>query len=338
MRKFALATAAAVALLFTAPSFTGVTTPAEAQTTVVKKKVVVKHGDRGRHMGRYGDAAVTWAGTLTAAVTRLAPLQSRRQEGRDHQEEGQRQDRDQEEGHARLSPRDFVKQAAPGDRGRFAISPRVSLVLEFPAGSLGPGDIAMSKRLVLSACAVMLLSASALAKPGVATTTVNLRAEANTTSEVLAKIPAGSAPRRRRLQRRLVRRHLPGQERLCDPDRARCERAPARGAPRAAARRLRSRRRFRTGRAGLSAVSGRAARGLRAGAVLRAGTLFLWPGAVLGRRIRLSRLAEVVGGDNGQPKKRFSLCQRSRLGSGQSAFSFGGLRTCREDDGTLRHC
>ena len=55
MRKFALATAAAVALLFTAPSFTGVTTPAEAQTTVVKKKVVVKHGDRGRHMGRYGD-------------------------------------------------------------------------------------------------------------------------------------------------------------------------------------------------------------------------------------------------------------------------------------------
>ena len=55
MKKFALATAAAVALLFTAPSFTGVTTPAEAQTTVVKKKVVIKHSDRGRHMGRYGD-------------------------------------------------------------------------------------------------------------------------------------------------------------------------------------------------------------------------------------------------------------------------------------------
>jgi hypothetical protein len=55
MRKFALATAAAAALLFTAPSFSGVTTPAEAATTVVKKKVVVKHGDRGRHMGRYGD-------------------------------------------------------------------------------------------------------------------------------------------------------------------------------------------------------------------------------------------------------------------------------------------
>ncbi len=54
MRKFALATAAAVALLFTAPSFTGVTSPAEAQT-VVKKKIVIKHGDRGRHMGRYGD-------------------------------------------------------------------------------------------------------------------------------------------------------------------------------------------------------------------------------------------------------------------------------------------
>jgi hypothetical protein len=50
MKKLALATAAAVALLFTAPSFTGVTTPAEAQT-VVKKKVVIKHGDRGRHHG-----------------------------------------------------------------------------------------------------------------------------------------------------------------------------------------------------------------------------------------------------------------------------------------------
>ena len=50
MKKLALATAAAAALLFTAPSFTGVTTPAEAQT-VVKKKVVIKHGDRGRHDG-----------------------------------------------------------------------------------------------------------------------------------------------------------------------------------------------------------------------------------------------------------------------------------------------
>ena len=53
MKKLALATAAAVALLFTAPSFTGVTTPAEAQTTVVKKKVVIKHGDRSRHMVRH---------------------------------------------------------------------------------------------------------------------------------------------------------------------------------------------------------------------------------------------------------------------------------------------
>ena len=50
----------------------------------------------------------------------------------------------------------------------------------------------MSKRLVLSACAILLLSASAFARPGVATTTVNLRAEANTTSEVLAKMPAGA--------------------------------------------------------------------------------------------------------------------------------------------------
>ena len=51
MKKFALATAAAAALMFAAPSFTGLSaTPAEAQT-VVKKKVVIKHGDRGRHEG-----------------------------------------------------------------------------------------------------------------------------------------------------------------------------------------------------------------------------------------------------------------------------------------------
>jgi hypothetical protein len=55
-----------------------------------------------------------------------------------------------------------------------------------------PGDIAMSKRLVLSACAVVLLSASAVALPGVAVTTVNLRAESNTTSAVLAKMPVGA--------------------------------------------------------------------------------------------------------------------------------------------------
>jgi len=50
----------------------------------------------------------------------------------------------------------------------------------------------MGKRLVLSACAFALLTASALAKPGVATTTVNLRAEANTSSGILAKIPGGA--------------------------------------------------------------------------------------------------------------------------------------------------
>jgi|KBSSwiStaDraftv2_1062776.scaffolds.fasta_scaffold474557_2 uncharacterized protein YraI len=50
----------------------------------------------------------------------------------------------------------------------------------------------MSKRLVLSVCAVVLLSTSAFALPGVAVTTVNLRAEANTTSAVLAKMPAGA--------------------------------------------------------------------------------------------------------------------------------------------------
>ena len=90
MRKLALATAAAVALLFTAPSFTGVTTPAEAQT-VVKKKVVIKHGDRGRHMGRSRrPRPATW----------LAPS-SRRQEGRDHQARWRitATDRDQEEDH-----------------------------------------------------------------------------------------------------------------------------------------------------------------------------------------------------------------------------------------------
>jgi uncharacterized protein YraI len=45
-------------------------------------------------------------------------------------------------------------------------------------------------RLALS-CAMTLLAGAALAKPGVAISTVNLRAEANTTSAVLAKIPAG---------------------------------------------------------------------------------------------------------------------------------------------------
>lgn len=50
----------------------------------------------------------------------------------------------------------------------------------------------MAKGLI-AACAVLLLtSVAANAKPGVAVSTVNLRAEANTTSEVLKKIPAGS--------------------------------------------------------------------------------------------------------------------------------------------------
>ena len=111
MRKFALATAAAAALLFTAPSFSGVTTPAEAATTVVKKKVVVKHGDRGlANLVRHGDRGRHHG---------LAPLELRRQEGRGHQEEGQRQDRDQEEDHARLIPRDLSKRPRQ-HRGRFA--------------------------------------------------------------------------------------------------------------------------------------------------------------------------------------------------------------------------
>ena len=48
------------------------------------------------------------------------------------------------------------------------------------------------KRLALSCCALLLLTGAAAAKAGVAASTVNLRAEANTTSEVLAKIPAGA--------------------------------------------------------------------------------------------------------------------------------------------------
>jgi hypothetical protein len=48
---------------------------------------------------------------------------------------------------------------------------------------------AIMRRLLCAGACVLLLAGSAAAKPGVATTTVNLRAEANTTSEVLAKIP-----------------------------------------------------------------------------------------------------------------------------------------------------
>lgn len=47
----------------------------------------------------------------------------------------------------------------------------------------------MMRRFLCAGACVLLLAGGAAAKPGVATTTVNLRAEANTTSEVLAKIP-----------------------------------------------------------------------------------------------------------------------------------------------------
>ena len=59
MKMLVLATAAAVALAFTAPAFT---TPAVAQDASVKvkvkshegmtkKKIMIRHGDRGRHEG-----------------------------------------------------------------------------------------------------------------------------------------------------------------------------------------------------------------------------------------------------------------------------------------------
>jgi uncharacterized protein YraI len=48
------------------------------------------------------------------------------------------------------------------------------------------------KRLALSCCALMLFASAAAAKPGTAASTVNLRAEASTSSAILAKIPAGS--------------------------------------------------------------------------------------------------------------------------------------------------
>ena len=47
------------------------------------------------------------------------------------------------------------------------------------------------KLLSAFAC-VLALTASAAAKPGIAVSTVNLRAEANTTSAVLTKIPGGA--------------------------------------------------------------------------------------------------------------------------------------------------
>lgn len=48
------------------------------------------------------------------------------------------------------------------------------------------------KSLALSCCALLLLAGAAAARPGVAATTVNLRADSSTTSAVLAKIPAGA--------------------------------------------------------------------------------------------------------------------------------------------------
>ena len=47
----------------------------------------------------------------------------------------------------------------------------------------------MTRRFLCAGACVLLLAGSAAATPAVATTTVNLRAEANTTSEVLVKIP-----------------------------------------------------------------------------------------------------------------------------------------------------
>jgi hypothetical protein len=48
------------------------------------------------------------------------------------------------------------------------------------------------KTLSCAAFALLMLSGAAAAKPGVAATTVNLRAEANTGAAILAKIPGGA--------------------------------------------------------------------------------------------------------------------------------------------------
>jgi len=48
------------------------------------------------------------------------------------------------------------------------------------------------QRLAFSACAFALLTVAAAAKPGSAVSTVNLRAEANTGSAIVTKIPGGS--------------------------------------------------------------------------------------------------------------------------------------------------
>jgi uncharacterized protein YraI len=48
------------------------------------------------------------------------------------------------------------------------------------------------KRLALACAFLLATAAGAAARPGIAAATVNLRAEANTTSAVLTKIPAGA--------------------------------------------------------------------------------------------------------------------------------------------------
>ena len=50
----------------------------------------------------------------------------------------------------------------------------------------------MANRFALSCCALLLMSGAAAGKSGIAATTVNLRAEANTTSAIVAKIPGGA--------------------------------------------------------------------------------------------------------------------------------------------------
>jgi hypothetical protein len=47
-------------------------------------------------------------------------------------------------------------------------------------------------RLLCAGAIILVTAAAAAAKPGVATSTVNLRADPNTASDVLVKIPAGS--------------------------------------------------------------------------------------------------------------------------------------------------
>ena len=48
------------------------------------------------------------------------------------------------------------------------------------------------KTILCAGALALLLTANAAAKPGFAVSTVNLRAESNTTSEILAKIPGGA--------------------------------------------------------------------------------------------------------------------------------------------------